>query len=129
MGVTYHGNTQEHRTLGQNIPSTESSFPITRRRFGKPNTKSTYVSVIESENPLSTAREFYNKIAYGGKRDKSGEGFLTVRMKDGSVITFRETSKSGSPAVDINIKKSNDNGLKIKSHKIHFIKKETKNDK
>lgn len=123
MGVTYHGNALEHRTLRQNIPSMESSFPITNRRFGKPNTKSTYVSVIESDDPLSTAKEFYNRISYGGERDKSGDGFLTVRMKDGSVVTYRETSKSGSPAIDINIRESNDKGLKIRGHKIHFIKK------
>ena len=41
-------------------------------------------------------------------------------MADGTVVTFREASRSdGSPAIDINAKESVDTGG-IKRQKIHF---------
>lgn len=41
-------------------------------------------------------------------------------MVDGTIITFRPISSSdGSPAVDINIKGSDNHG-KLKAQKIHF---------
>lgn len=75
-----------------------------------------------------TAREFYDTIAYGGKEtptfdSKTGEqnGFKTT-LSDGSIITWRNVSHSdGSPAVDINIERSSNNGG-IKQQKIHFVK-------
>lgn len=44
-----------------------------------------------------------------------------VYMKDGTIIYLRLTSKSGSPAVSIDVKGSNDN-CGLRTHKIHFIK-------
>ncbi|MCF0106641.1 MAG: hypothetical protein HUJ53_07765 [Holdemanella sp.] len=58
----------------------------------------------------------------GYKGDSSS---TTVRHSesDGTIITYREVSSSdGSPAVDINIKKSTDSSG-VKSQKIHFVKK------
>jgi len=47
------------------------------------------------------------------------KGVIT-KMADGSIITFRPTTKSdNNPGVDINIEKSTDNGG-LKKQKIHF---------
>ena len=51
----------------------------------------------------------------------NGKGHYT-KMKDGSILSYREVSSSdGTPAVEINIKKSTDHGG-IKYQKIHFVK-------
>lgn len=52
----------------------------------------------------------------------NGKGFIT-ELKDGTIISYREiTSTEGSPAVEINIKKSTDTGG-VKKQKIHFEKR------
>ena len=70
------------------------------------------------------AKDFYEKLTYGAieKSLPNGKGKI-AKLKDGTIITYREISSSdGSPAVDINIKKStNSNG--VKQQKIHFTKK------
>ena len=43
-----------------------------------------------------------------------------VRLRDGIIINYRVVSKSGGPAVEINVKKSSDS-CGLRSHKIHFI--------
>ena len=49
-----------------------------------------------------------------------------TKLKDGTIITYREiTSTKDSPAVEINIKQSNDSGG-IKNQKIHFEGKKKK---
>ena len=51
----------------------------------------------------------------------NGKGVYT-KMKDGSILSFREiTSSADSPAVEINIRESNNYG-DIKYQKIHFSK-------
>lgn len=55
----------------------------------------------------------------------NGKGKVTY-MDDGSIITFRTTTKSDSyPSVDINISKSTDSGG-IKQQKVYFGKKDDK---
>ena len=78
------------------------------------------MTVIESENPLKTAKEFYDKIAFGGFDEAKGEGKIRTTLRDKTVIFFRVSSRSGGPAVDINIKASKE-PTKIVSQKIHFI--------
>ena len=52
----------------------------------------------------------------------NGKGYIT-ELKDGTIISYREvTSTEGSPAVEINIKKSTDTGG-VKKQKIHFEKR------
>ncbi len=78
---------------------------------------------IDCDNPVQEAKKFYDSIAFGGIESKleNGKGYLT-KLKDGTVITFREiTSTEGSPAVEINIKKTSESSG-IKSQKIHFEK-------
>ena len=51
----------------------------------------------------------------------NGKGVYT-KMKDGTILSYREVSSSdGTPAVEINVKESNDHGG-IKYQKIHFVK-------
>ena len=72
---------------------------------------------------MKTARDFYEKIAKGGLEESlsNGKG-VSTRMKDGTVIVYREiTSTPNSPAVEINIRKIKVN-TKIKNQKIHFEK-------
>lgn len=45
-------------------------------------------------------------------------GAIVMKMKDGTQISYRETSSSdGSPAVDINIASP----VRVKRQKIHFV--------
>jgi hypothetical protein len=70
-----------------------------------------------------TAQDFYDKAAHGGieRPMANGKGHYT-KMKDGSILSYREVSSSdGTPAVEINIKKSTNHGG-IKYQKIHFVK-------
>ena len=85
--------------------------------LGREHTRDNY-----SENPLETAREFYDKLTYGGIESEftNGKG-LKTRMSDGTIVSFRETSTSdGSPVVEINIQKSSNYG-DLKQQKIHFV--------
>lgn len=121
-GTGFKGGASHHHTISENIPLVSSKYPLNDGYFGEkvPDKK---VSHIYSEDPIATARDFYDKIGFGGKEKSiDGKNAFTSTLKDGSVITWRETSNSdGTPAVDINIKKSKDNGG-VKNHKIHFEK-------
>lgn len=82
-----------------------------------------FVRNITSSEPANTAQDFYDKAAHGGieRTMSSGKGHYT-KMKDGSILSYREVSSSdGTPAVEINIKKSINPGG-IKYQKIHFTK-------
>ena len=70
-------------------------------------------------------KDFYDTAAHGGIEGAmdNGKGYVT-KMKDGTILSYRETSSSdGSPAVEINIKQSDEHG-DIKYQKIHFVKGE-----
>ena len=71
----------------------------------------------------STARDFYDKIAFGGKETiYNGSKLNITHMADGTVITMRTVSSSpdGSPVVEINISGSSHTGG-VKEQKIHFV--------
>ena len=92
--------------------------------FGSPGRYGAAVTTIKSSDPINTAQAFFDKIGYGGAfmRD-SVTGQITenrVMLRDGTIINYRVTSKSGSPAVEINVRRSIDN-CGLRSHKIHFI--------
>ena len=126
MGTGYKGNSKYYRSIGQNILLASSGYHYENGRFGV-NSPSTGQRTrnIASNNPLATAKDFYNKIAFGGKENISKNGNLNItRMADGSVITMRTTSHSdGTPVVEINIENSTHTGG-IKEQKIHFILEE-----
>lgn len=122
MGTSYKGNSLYYRSIGQNVMVTSKTYDYVNGFFGK-NSKHGGISTrnIFSSDNLTTAQDFYNKIAFGGKEQKVNENMKITRMADGSVITMRKVSHSdGTPAIDINIKSSNHTGG-IKNQKIHFV--------
>lgn len=122
MGTGYKGNSPTFRSVGENIESVSSKYHYHEGRFGVRGSKKNKVRHIASEKPLETAKDFYDKLAYGGKEDiYEKEKMKITRMADGTVITYRETSTSdGTPVVEINIDNSGNCGG-VKSQKIHFI--------
>ena len=118
MGTTYKGNAQYFRSIGQNVMVTSNKYGF----FGE-NSKhgSERIRNIFSIDNLSTAYDFYDKIACGGIEKVVNNNMRITRMSDGTVITMREVSHSdGTPAVDINIKRSKHTGG-VESQKIHFV--------
>lgn len=111
MGVSYKGGVPSYHSISDNISTLQKSFKFTNGYFGDQGT-SNRVRVIYGDNPASIGKEFYDKIAFGGiEKDLSnGKGKITY-MADGSIITFRPTTKSDNyPGVNINISKSTDSG-------------------
>lgn len=121
----YKGGTNRHHSISDNLPELIDSYQFAHGFFGKrgDSTKER-TRHIESENPIKTSKDFYNKLTYGAieKNLPKGKGKV-AKLKDGTIITYREISFSdGSPVVDINIKRSKDSNS-VKQQKIHFIKK------
>lgn len=124
MGVSYKGGAPNYHGISDNISSLKNSFKYSNGYFGERGT-SNRVRVIYGNDPSSIGKEFYDKIAFGGteKDVPNGKGKITY-MADGSIITFRPTTKSDdNPGVDINISKSINSGG-IKQQKIHFEKED-----
>ena len=126
MGLSYKGGTDHHHSLRENLSNLSSNplFVRNGNHFGVAGKGGASVTTIKSNNPLETAREFFDKIGHGGRfmvDPKTGSyTFNRVQLKDGTIINYRVYSKSGSPAVDINVDGSNDN-CGLRTHKIHFI--------
>ena len=125
MGTCYKGGATSYHSIKDNIPSTSNSYTYNNGYFGeKGKAKKDFYSQIETSNPIEESKKFYDTIAYGGieKPMSNGKGYIT-ELKDGTIISYREvTSTEGSPAVEINIKKSTDTGG-VKKQKIHFEKR------
>ena len=124
MGTCYKGNARFFRSIGQNVLITASKYHFKNGRFGvnSPSTGNKTRNIVSSD-PISSAKDFYEKIAFGGKETKYNGGKVRVtRMSDGSVITMRPISSSpdGSPVVEINITGSSHAGG-LKQQKIHFV--------
>lgn len=124
----YKGGTTHQHSMSENINHVSNNFTLTNGYFGtKGDSSKNTTRHLESDNPKETAIKFYDQIAKGGieKKLPNGKG-VTAKLEDGSIITMRPISSSdGSPAVDINIKKSS-NSAGVKTQKIHFIKKGSK---
>ena len=124
MGTCYKGGAISYHSIKDNITSTSNSYEYNNGYFGeKGKAKNDFYRQIEASNPIEESKKFYDKIAYGGieKPMSNGKGYIT-ELKDGTIISYREvTSTEGSPAVEINIKKSTDAGG-VKKQKIHFEK-------
>ena len=126
MGTGYKGDSAYYRSIGQNIMLVSTKYAYCDGYFGDNSPHgSDRTRNIAAEDNLKAARDFYDKLAFGGKEQIINYHFSITRMADGTVITIREVSHSdGTPAVDINIKNSTHTGG-VKGQKIHFIK-ETK---
>lgn len=120
----YKGNTSSYHSISDNIPSIKASYEYNNGYFGKiGKSRMANIRQIDCSDPISESKEFYDNLTNGGIEEilPNGKGVMTL-MKDGTVITYRViTSTEGSPAVDINIKKSSGTGG-IKKQKIHFEK-------
>ncbi len=135
MGVQYKTETTMFHSIEDNLDKLKLKYPVNSEGyFGNPGHGRSHTRNIESENPLETAKDFFNNIAEGGKKEilydrKTGkEKGIVVQMRDGTFISFREISTSdGSPVVEINIDSSNSERAKkeIQTQKIHFIKGNT----
>lgn len=127
MGHGYKGDTGHHHSISENLPSLTDKYSYANGLFGIPGKGRDFVRNIVCDDPVKTAKEFYDIGAYGGLEYKmsNGKGHYT-KMQDGSIFSYREISSSdGSPAVEINIKESIDSGG-VKYQKIHFVKGEKK---
>ncbi len=123
MGHGYKGDTGHHHSIIENLPSLTASYKYRNGYFGDNIQGRNFVRSIICDDPVKTAKEFYDKAALGGIEHQmdNGKGVYT-KMKDGAILSFREiTSSAGSPAVEINIRDSNEHG-DIKYQKIHFSK-------
>jgi len=129
MGTGYKGNAAHYHSIVENLPEMENSYPYQNGFFGtRGNSKRGSIRHIGSDDPQRTAKEFYDKLTFGGKEepiyDRQGnEHGRKTTLSDGSIISWRNVSHSPdkSPAVDINIERSSNSGG-IRQQKIHFIK-------
>ena len=122
MGTGYKGGAKYYRSVGQNILITSTKYEYKNGRFGvsSPSTGNKTRN-ISSADPLSTAKDFYDKIAFGGIEKIYNNGNLRITyMADGTIISTRTISRSdGTPVVEINISGSTHTGG-LKAQKIHF---------
>ena len=148
MGTGYHGgfgdskgnNEQDNITteeksedspifqkasIDSNYQALSQLYPLTKEgNFGK---YSENCRIIESDDPIKTSIDFFERLGAGGNVTPlaNGHGTKSV-LDDGTIITHRlKTTISGSPAVDINTNNTN-HPTRIKYQKIHFIKENKK---
>ena len=126
---TYKGGADHYHRISENITRIRADYELhDDGLFGEPgNSKSSKIRNIRSDDPSATAKDFYDKLAYGGieeplyKKDGSPNGWET-KMADGSILNWRPVSSSDkSPAVDIFISSTDETG-EITTQKIHFVK-------
>ncbi len=125
MGTGYKGNSTYFRSIGQNVLIASSKYNFSKGYFGE-NSKhgKERTRNITAPDNLVAAKDFYDKIAFGGKEQVINDNMRITRMADGTVITMRKISHSdGTPVVDINIRPSTQTGG-VKSQKIHFVQEE-----
>ena len=123
MGTGYIGGAGHHHSISENLPELKKTYPYSNGYFGTKGQGRSHTRNISSDDPGATAKDFYDKAAYGGISSPMSNGRGVVgKMADGTIISYRTTSKSdGTPVVEINITKSTDNGG-LMTQKIHFIK-------
>ena len=124
-GTSFKGNAVYFRSVRQNILLAASKYKYAKGFFGENSVhgKDRTRNIAAPDN-LAAAKDFYDKIAVGGKEQIVNENMRITRMADGTVITMRKTSSSdGTPVVDINIKPSTHTGG-LKGQKIHFVKED-----
>ena len=128
MGTfTYKGGSSYHRSIGQNLMIAAASYTYSNGYFGdsSPSTGNRTRNISSHDN-VGTAKDFYDKISYGGIEISYDNGNRKIsHMGDGTIVTMRQISSSdGTPVVEINISKSTHTGG-IKKQKIHFVLEDT----
>lgn len=66
MGSSLIGNADHHHSLCENIPEVDKSFERFGNHYGTSHNKSTFVYEIFCKDPQRKAKQFFDKIAYGG---------------------------------------------------------------
>lgn len=125
MGTSFKGSSVYFRSIGQNVLITSSKYSFSKGFFGENSRhgKERTRNIASSDN-ISAAKDFYDRIAFGGREQIVNENMRITRMADGTVITMRKVSSSdGTPVVDINIRPSSHTGG-VKGQKIHFVQGE-----
>lgn len=86
--------------------------------------KSRDLRTLISDDPIKDARELFRQLSEGGDIVPTDNPHQTLYLlPGGAYVSLRiVTSTEGSPAVEINVKSDKAN-TKVKSQKIHFIKK------
>ena len=107
--------------LSENVLDLKLKFPVNSKGlFGRRGQGRGHTRNIDSNNPARTAAEFAGTASRSAVSSIPIEGKgMMYRMRDGSVISHRYTSRDGSPVVELRIK----NTSGIRSQKIHFTKK------
>lgn len=122
---SYKGGASYYHDISDNEKALCALFPISPGGyFGMKGQGRGKTRNIVSENPLETAEEFYDILAYGGIENQlsNGKG-LHTQLADGSTVTFRQISSSdGTPVVEIQIHGQSVETA-IHTQKIHFIQR------
>lgn len=86
------------------LKSGRCGIPRAGEGGGQPGTSSDIRDLSGGANPEATAEELFEKLAQGGQviQNPSFQGTLVSIPGDG-VIGLRPQSKSGGPAIDINV--------------------------
>ena len=121
QGFGYGNSPSSAKSFLSNLKSAIQRFPLDRQKKFGSQSLGRNVQVHKSSDPQATAMALFHLLSKGGKIVKTGKpGTRVVKFDDGTHITFRVTSKSNSPAIDINpgkiVKKF------LSEHKIHFEK-------
>lgn len=130
MGTCYKGGADHYHKVTENIGSLATTYKYYDGLFGdRGQGGSSVIRNIASDDPQATAKDFFDRLTYGGiektlyYKDGTEKG-KRVTMADGSTMNWRKVSSSAdkSPAVDIDIERSNDHG-ELVTQKIHFTKR------
>ena len=117
----YAGGADHQHALAENAGLLRSAYPMHEGYFGQKSSTSR-VRRIHSDEPLATARDFYRRASQGGVERASAAGRPRItEMADGTTVSFRETSRDGSPVVEIHPPTGIDTDG-IKYQKIHFMR-------
>lgn len=117
MGSGDYGPRSYDRSFRDNEELLINEFRVNKSGLFGHAARSKGVRQIDSHNPLETAIRFADVASQGGRiiHELKNGGYVK-RLSDGSIITFRPSSKSVSPAVDLSIVDS----VHVVSQKIHF---------
>ena len=115
FGETVGGGTQH--SFGDNEVRLINEFDLNEEGLFGHEGYSSGVRQIDSEDPQGTCEEFAEIAAQGGTiKHELPNGGWVARLEDGSYVTYRPISTSGSPAVDLHLVDS----TQVQSQKIHF---------
>jgi hypothetical protein len=117
MGGASGGGYVSSGLLAKNIANLAKKYPLgPDGKFGKPG--ATTAQVIESSNPIETAKEFYEQLSLGSELISPLASGLGEQASLGNrqFIVYRPSSKTGGPAISIRSK-----GRPGVDYKIHFL--------